>query len=406
MNLEIFVAKRFLTKNKKNISQPIIRVAIGGIALGIAVMIVSVAVVTGFQQKITNKVIGFGGHIQIGNFDMNTSFESKPILKNDTLENNIKALEGVKEVQIYALKAGIIKTEEQIQGFILKGIGSDYNWKFMKENLIEGSIINIKDSSKTNDVLVSKYLANKLKLKLNDKLRTYFISEKQLRARAFTIKGIYETGLEDFDKKFVFADIAHIQKLNDWTPKQVEGYEVLINNFKDIDNISKEVYSNIGYNLNCKTIKELHPEIFGWLNLTNMNVIVIIVIISLISAVTMISTLLIIILEKTNTIGILKALGSQNITVRRIFIYQAIYITARGLFWGNLIAFIICFIQYRFGIFKLDQSSYYVPVVPININWLHIVLINGGAIVLCILSLIIPSYIITKITPVKAIRYN
>ncbi len=158
MNLEIFVAKRFLTKNKKNISQPIIRVAIGGIALGIAVMIVSVAVVTGFQQKITNKVIGFGGHIQIGNFDMNTSFESKPILKNDTLENNIKALEGVKEVQIYALKAGIIKTEEQIQGFILKGIGSDYNWKFMKENLIEGSIINIKDSSKTNDVLVSKYL--------------------------------------------------------------------------------------------------------------------------------------------------------------------------------------------------------------------------------------------------------
>ena len=204
----------------------------------------------------------------------------------------------------------------------------------------------------------------------------------------------------------MFADIAHIQKLNDWSPNQVEGYEVLINNFNDLDNISKEVYANIGYNLNSKTIKELHPEIFGWLNLTNMNVIVIIVIISLISAVTMISTLLIIILEKTNTIGILKALGSQNITVRRIFIYQAIYITARGLLWENLIAFIICFIQYRFGIFKLDQSSYYVPVVPININWLHIIFINGGAIVLCILSLIIPSYIITKITPVKAIRYN
>ncbi len=406
LNLEFFIARRFLTKNKKNISQPIIRVAIGGIALGIAVMIVSVAIVTGFQQKITNKVIGFGGHIQIGKFDLNQTFESNPIIKNDTLEKGLMNIAGVINVQVFAHKAGIIKTDSQIQGFVLKGIGSDYDWKFMKENLIEGSVIDIKDTVKTNDVLVSKYLADKLKLKLNDKLRTYFISDKQLRARAFNIKGIYETGLEEFDKKFVYADIAHIQKLNNWSPLQVEGYEILINNFKEIDNISNEVYSNIDNSLNSKTIKELHPEIFSWLNLTDMNVVVIIVILSLISAVTMISTLLIIILEKTNTIGTLKALGAQNITVRRIFIYQAVYITFRGLLWGNLIAFIICFIQFRFGLFKLDQSQYYVPVVPINFSIIPILLINAGAIVLCVLSLIIPSYIITKITPVKAIRFN
>ena len=406
MNIEFFIAKRFLTKNKKNISQPIIRVAIGGIALGIAVMIVSVAVVTGFQQKITNKVIGFGGHIQIGNFDMNKSYESIPIIKNDTLENNIKNINGVKTIQVFAHKAGMIKTDDQIQGFILKGVGSDYDWKFMKENLVEGSLIYVNDSLKTNDVLVSKYLAKKLKLKLNDKLRTYFVCDQQLRGRAFTIKGIYQSGLDDFDKKFVFADISHIQKLNNWMPQQVDGYEVLINNFKEIDKIEKDVYATIGYNLNSRTIKEIHPEIFGWLNLTDMNVIVIIVILSLISAVTMISTLLIIILEKTNTIGTLKAMGAQNITVRRIFIYQAIYITVRGLLWGNILALLICFVQYQFGILKLDQTSYYVPVVPINFNWIAIVLINVGAILLCILSLIIPSYIITKISPVKAIRFN
>ncbi len=406
MNLELFIARRFLSKNKKNISQPIIRVAITGIALGVAVMILSVAVVTGFQQKITEKVIGFGGHIQIGNFGLNHSFESLPIEKNKQMESDLQKIKGVEHVQIAANKAGMIKTDEQIQGFILKGVGSDFDWSFMKTNILQGRIIPINDSEKTNDVMVSKFLADKLKLKLNDKLKTYFISDEGLKARPFIIKGIYETGLEEFDKKFVFADIAHIQKLNQWDAMKVDGYEVLIKDFDQLDIVSNQVYQTIGYNLNAKTIKELHPEIFDWLGLTNMNVVVIIVIIALISSVTMISTLLILILEKTKLIGTLKAMGSNNLSIRKIFIYNALYICMLGMFWGNLIALTLGLLQDKLGILKLDQASYYVKTVPINLNLFHILLINAGCLIVCILALLIPSYIVSKITVVKAIRFN
>ncbi|NVN94967.1 MAG: ABC transporter permease [Bacteroidetes bacterium] len=406
MNLETFIAKRFLIKNKKNISQPIIRVAIIGIALGIAVMIIAVATVTGFQQKITEKVIGFGGHIQIGNFDLNNSYESLPIEKNKMLENELKRINGISHIQVFANKAGMIKTDEQIQGFILKGVGSDFDWSFMKKNIVQGQIIQINNIEKTNDVIISKYLADKLKLKLNDKLKTYFIGDDGLRGRPFLIKGIYETGLEEFDKKFVFADIAHIQKLNKWDVNKIDGYEVLIKDFDQLDKISNEVYQAIGYNLNAKNIKELHPEIFDWLGLTNMNVIVIIVIISLVSSVTMISTLLILILEKTNLIGILKALGANNLNIRKIFIYNVLYITFQGMLLGNFVALTLGLVQQKFGIMKLDQASYYVKTVPIALNLWHILLINLGSISVCILALLIPSYIVSKITVVKAIRFN
>jgi len=406
LNLELFIAKRFLSKNKKNISQPIIRVAITGIALGVAVMILSVAVVTGFQQKITEKVIGFGGHIQIGNFDLNNSYESLPIEKNKQMLSDLQHIDGVAHVQVYANKAGMIKTDEQIQGFILKGVGSDFDWSFMKKNMIEGSVFSVNDSVKSNDVIVSKFLANKLKLKLNDKLKTYFIDAEGLRGRPFAIKGIYETGLEEFDKKFVFADIAHIQKLNIWDDNKVDGYEVLIKDFDQLDIVGNEVYKTIGYNLNSKTIKEIHPEIFDWLGLTNMNVVVIIVIISLISSVTMISTLLILILEKTNLIGTMKAMGANNLSVRKIFIYNALYICLIGMLWGNFIALTLGFLQDKFGILKLDQASYYVKTVPINLNVFHILLINAGTIAVCTLALMIPSYIVSKITVVKAIRFG
>ncbi|MCX6230529.1 MAG: ABC transporter permease [Bacteroidetes bacterium] len=406
MNLEIFIAKRFLAKNKKNISQPIIRVAIVGIALGVAVMIASVAIVTGFQQKITDKVIGFGGHIQIGNFDLNNSLESHPIQKNLQLETELKGIKGIKHLQVYANKAGMIKTDDQIQGFILKGVGKDFDWSFMQQNMLEGNIIQLSDSGKSNDVIISKYLADKLKLKLNDKLKTYFIGDEGLRGRPFVIKGIYETGLEEFDKKIVFADIGHIQKLNQWESNQVDGYEVLIDDIDQMKIIDDEVYKTIGYNLNARTIKELHPEIFDWLGLTNMNVIVIIVIITLISSVTMISTLLIMILEKTALIGTLKAMGSNNLSIRKIFIYNALYITLRGMFWGNLIAIVLCLLQLKLGIFKLDQTSYYIKTVPINLNLWHLLLINTGTILICSLALVIPSYIVSRISPVKAIRFD
>jgi len=406
LNLELFIARRFLNKNKKNISQPIIKVAITGIALGVAVMILSVAVVTGFQQKITEKVIGFGGHIQIGNFDLNNSYESLPIEKNTEMVTDLQHINGVAHVQVFANKAGMIKTDEQIQGFILKGVGSDFDWSFMKKNIVEGSVFDIKDREKTNEVIVSRFLADKLKLKINDKLKTYFVGEDGLKGRPFIIKGIYETGLEEFDRKFVFADIAHIQKLNQWDAMKVDGYEVLIKDIDQLDIVNKEVYQTLGYNLNSRTIKELHPEIFDWLGLTNMNVVLIIVIIAMISSVTMISTLLILILEKTMLIGSLKAMGANNLSIRKIFIYNALYITLQGMLFGNFIALSLGILQDKFGILKLDQASYYVKTVPINLSLLHILIINAGTLVVCTLALIIPSYIVSKITVVKALRFS
>jgi lipoprotein-releasing system permease protein len=406
LNLEYFIAKRFLNKNKKNFSESIIKVSIAGIALGISVMILSVAVVTGFKQKISEKVIGFGGHIQIGNFDLNKSIESLPIEKNLLLENKIRQIKGVKNIQVYANKAGMIKTDNQIQGFILKGVDKDYDWDFIKTNLIEGNILRIDAEQKSDKVIISKFLSDKLNLKLNDKLKTYFIEDENLRGRAFFIAGIYETGLEEFDKKIIFSDISHIQKLNKWNKQSVEGYEVLINDFDKLDEIAKEVYNVTGYNLNTNTIKEIHPEIFDWLSLTDMNVIVIIIIISMISSVTMISILLILILDKTNLIGLLKAMGLINSSIRKIFIYNALYIISKGMIIGNSIALLIGIIQIKFGIFKLDEASYYLKTIPVNLNLWHILLINTGTIILCIIALMVPSYIISKITPIKAIRYK
>lgn len=406
MSLAYFIAKRILNKNKNNFSESIIKVSITGIALGIAVMIIAVAIVTGFQKKITEKVIGFGGHIQIGNFDFNNTIQSNPINTDNQLERKIKNIKGVKNIQVYAQKAGMIKADNQVQGIILKGVDYNYDWSFFKENISEGKIPEIKKNIKNENVLVSKYLANKLNLKINDKLRTYFITEDNLRARAFIISGIYETGLEEFDKKFIIADISHIQKLNNWDSSMVEGYEVLINNFKDLDKIAMEVYNATNYNLNTNTIKDLHPEIFDWLGLTDMNVIVIIVIISLISSVTIISILLILILDKTNLIGILKSLGASNINIRKIFIYNALYIISKALLIGNLIAILLCIIQLRYGIFSLDQTSYYLKSIQINLNIWHILIINGGSILLCLLALMIPSFIISKISPIKAIKYK
>jgi lipoprotein-releasing system permease protein len=406
LNLEYFIAKRFLNKNKKNFSESIIKVSIAGIALGISVMILSVAVVTGFKQKISEKVIGFGGHIQIGNFDLNKSIESLPIEKNLLLENKIRQIKGVKNIQVFANKAGMIKTDNQIQGFILKGVDKDYDWDFIKTNLIEGNILQINAEQKSDKVIISKFLSDKLNLKLNDKLKTYFIEDENLRGRAFFIAGIYETGLEEFDKKIIFSDISHIQKLNKWNKQSVEGYEVLINDFDKLDEIAKEVYNVTGYNLNTNTIKEIHPEIFDWLSLTDMNVIVIIIIISMISSVTMISILLILILDKTNLIGLLKAMGLINSSIRKIFIYNALYIISKGMIIGNSIALLIGIIQIKFGIFKLDEASYYLKTIPVNLNLWHILLINTGTIILCIIALMVPSYIISKITPIKAIRYK
>lgn len=412
MNTELFIAKRLILSKDKSSNTgfirtgPIINIAILGIALGMAVMIIAIAIVTGFQSEIRDKVIGFGSHIQITNYDFNTSFEPNPISKNQQFYPHLDTVSGIRHIQVYATKAGIIKTDKEIQGVVLKGIGSDFDWSFFKNKIVEGTHFQLSDTLKSNDILISRHIASKLKLKAGDDLIMYFI-QRPPRMRKFKISGIYETGLEEFDKLYVMVDIAHIQKLNDWRKDQVGGFEVLIDNYEDLDKLGNYIYFNIiGPELSSQTIKEIQPQIFDWLELQNMNVQIILFLMVLVAGINMISALLVIILERINMIGILKALGAQNWGIRKIFLYIATYLIGKGLLWGNLIGLTLCIIQQQFGIITLDQKSYYVSVVPINIDLLYILWLNTGTLIICVLFLIIPSYVITRITPVKAIRFN
>ncbi|MCD4681324.1 MAG: ABC transporter permease [Bacteroidales bacterium] len=408
MNTEFFIARRIVKNSQANFSAPIVRIAIISIALGLAVMIISLAIVSGFQKQIRNKVIGFGSHIRITKFDSNKSYEAMPISKTQDFYPGIEKTKGIKSIQVFALKAGIIKTKDQIQGVVFKGIGSDFDWSFFEDKIEEGKKFSVSDTTKSNKVMISRQLASLLKLKLGDDLRMYFIIENELqpRGRKFEISGIYKTGLEEFDMLYVIGDIGHIQKLNQWDQDQVGGFEIFIDDFNDLDIIRDIVYNTIPYDLNSNSIQDLHPEIFDWLELQDMNVIIILILMLLVASITMISTLLILILDRTYMIGVLKALGAKDSGIRKIFLYNAIYIIGIGLLWGNIFAIALCLLQYHFGIINLNQESYYVSVVPINLSILHIFYINLGTLLICTLMLIIPSFIITKISPVKAIRFS
>jgi len=414
LNTELFIAKRIFSDKsvKKGISQPIMTIAIIGIALGLAVMILSVAIVTGFKSEISNKIIGFGSHIQIVNYDTNISFETEPINKAQSFYTDINDLMGIKNIQEFAIKAGIIKTKTDIQGVVLKGVGADFDWSFFDQNLVEGKSFRITDSLKTDDILISKYIANLLKLNVGDKIIAYFIQEP-MRMRPFVISGIYETSLAEFDEKFAMIDIKHIQKLNNWNDNQISGFEVLIQDFSKLDKMTEDVRDIVGFHFNpdgsklkVLSIKEKYPQMFDWLELTDMNVWVILILMIAVAGFNMVSGLLIIILERTNMIGILKAMGTKNWSIRKIFLYQSGFIISKGLLWGNIIGLTICFLQAQFQIFKLDPTSYYLDAVPINLKIWHILALNSGTLITTVLMLIIPSYIISRLSPEKTIKFN
>lgn len=409
MNTELFIAKRiFSLKGTGSLSRPAIRIAVLSIILSITVMIVSVAIVTGYKKGIRDKVIGFGAHIQISKYDSNESLEAQPVDKNQSFYPSFDTVPGIRHIQVYANKASIIKTNEEMEGVVLKGIGSDYDWTFFKDRIVDGKIFKVNDSVRSKDVIISKLIANRLKLKVNDSLRMYFIMKDQAqpKGRKFHISGIYETGLEEYDKIYVIGDIAQIQSLNKWTKDQVAGFEVIINDFNKLDEMSEYVYKNIGYDLNSKNIRQLSPQIFDWLGLMDMNQWVILVMMGIVAAINMISTLLILILERTTMIGTLKALGAKNLSIRRIFLYTSANLIGRGLIWGNIVAIALCLLQQKFGIIKLSQQDYYLSTVPINLNLWPILMLNAGTLIVCMLMLIIPSFIVSKISPVKAIRFN
>ena len=415
MNLPYFIAHRLIKgrREETSFSRPINVIAIIGISMGLAVMILAVAILTGFKKQIREKVVGFGSNIQITNFDSNISFETAPISDSQEFISKIKQTSGITHLQVFATKAGIIKTDEDIQGVVLKGIGSDFDWSYFKSNIIDGSVFTVTDTGMPgNNVIISKKISDMLRLKTGDSFVMHFIQDPP-RYRKFTISGIYETSLEEFDKIYVFCDIGHIKKLNGWKDDQVSGFEIFIDDFDKLDAMTQAVKDAIGYKITeedtkfkVTNIRTKYPQIFDWLNFQDINVIIIIILMLVVAGFNMISGLLILILEKTNMIGILKALGSEDLTIRRVFLYQAAYLIGKGLLWGNLIGIGIAYIQLKTGILTLDPSSYYIKTVPVNLQLSHILLLNAGTMAAIIIMLLVPSQLISRITPVKAIKYD
>ena len=409
MNYELFIAKRIIAgkEYKNSISSPIIKIAITAIALGIIIMMISIATGKGMQEKIRDKISGFKGHIQITNYDDNNSEVSiNPIHKKQDFYPQFSNIEGIKNVQIYANKAGLIRTKTAFEGIVFKGVSTDYDWSFFKEYLIEGRLPDF-NQKRTRDVLLSKTLVSNLQLTLNDTIEVHFFkSNRKLPSRfKLIVVGIYDTGFNQFDKNMMIGDIREVQRLHKWNDNQVGGFEVVLDNFDQIKEKGDEVYAAIGSTLNSNTIVETYQFIFEWIELFDNNVWFIIGIMILVASINMITALLVLILERVQMVGILKALGSDNWSVRKIFLYNASYLILKGLFWGNLIGLSLLGIQYYFGLVTLDPATYYVSTVPISISFVAIVALNIGTLVLCFLMLIVPSYIITKISPSKSIQF-
>jgi lipoprotein-releasing system permease protein len=411
LSLEYFIARRLITAKdyKSSISAPIIKIAISAIAIGIIMMIVSVATGIGLQQKIRDKVSAFNGQIIISNFDNNNSEVTlTPISKKQDFYPNFKSVPEVSHIQAIASKAGIIRTENAFEGIVFKGVGGDYDWNNIKEYIVDGKV---PDFSKTlnEEVLISRLLADRLNLKVGDNFNTFFIKEEQGKmpnSRRFKIAGIFNSGFQQFDATYIIGDIRHIQRINKWTPDQVGAFEVFVKDFDNIKTTGIQVYDQTSSNLDTKTIIEKYSYIFDWLQLFDFNIVVILGVMILVATINMVVALLVLILERTQMIGILKAMGANNWTVRKIFLYNAFYLIIRGLFWGNLIGIAILLIQQQFGVVQLNPENYYVNQAPVYLNWGYIALLNLLTITVCFVVLLIPSYIITKISPVKAIRFD
>ena len=407
MNTSLFIAKRLYNtkENNNNYTRPIIRIAILAIALSVAIMILSVFILSGFKNEISNKVFGFGGHINISKFNYNQSYENDPIFLNPDIFSKIESLDFVSSIHPFATKAGIIKESDEILGVVLKGVDKNYNWKFFDENLISGELPVFNDTTTSKNVIISKNISNKMKLDVGDDLVMYYV-QKPTRVRKFKVIGIYNTGLAEFDEVVVIGDLKHIQKLNNWQGNQVGGYEVITNNISNIELFSEIIDENIDYDLKALDIKQKYPQIFDWLRLQDFNVLIILILMLIVGGVNMITSLLIIILEKSRLIGILKAIGATNWNIRNVFIYNSLYIIFNGLFWGNLIALTFSICQNYFDLISLDENIYFMSFVPVKIELMSLFLINIGTIIICYLILVIPSVVISKISPAKSIKFE
>ena len=413
MNLEYFIAKRLITgkEHKISISAPIIKIAIAAIVLGIIMMLIAIATGVGLKHKIREKVTAFNGHVQISNYDNNSSEVSvTPISKNQDFYPEFTSVKGIEHIQAVATKGGIIRTADTFEGIIAKGVGADFNWSALEEFLVEGVLPDYTGDI-SDEVLISRISASRLGLKNGDSFFTFFLRDddtnKMPNQRKFTIKGIYDSGFEEIDSRFIFIDIRHIQRMNKWGADEIGNFEVFLESFDDIDSKSAEIYGKTVSSLDTRTLKDKYYKIFEWIGLFDFNIALIIGIMIIVGGINMITALLVLILERTPMIGILKALGTTNWSIRKVFLYNAAYLIGVGLFWGNLIGLGIIILQDKLKLFKFpNPKEYYIEYIPVHIDVMTVVLLNVGVLILCLLMLLIPSYIITKITPVKAIRFE
>lgn len=415
-NYSLFIAHKLLQQRSGKLSGPVIRVATAAVALGVAVMILSLSVGLGFKQEVRDKIVGFGTHIQIVSFDYNRSYETNPIPNDSLLCSKINSINGVKHIQPFIVKPGIIKTDEAIQGVALKGVDATFDWSFIESVMEEGGTIDFgtDSTSKASEAIVlSRTIANLLCLNVGEPVRMYFIQNNGIRARKFILTGIFNSHFPEFDEKMAFVDMRHLAKLNGWADGQISGYEVMLSDFDLMDNVTYDIATStstyVGPNdtfLRVQSIKDLQPQIFGWLNLLDTNIFVILALVIAVAGLNMVSGLLILILENTNTIGLLKSMGCPNDNIRHIFLYMAAWIVGRGMIIGNLIGLTICLIQKNTGVISLDPDSYYLDTVPILISPITLIALNVGTLLLTILLMLGPSYIISRISPAKSIRFN
>ena len=411
MNYEYFIAKRIIGNKsyKSSVSAPIIKIGIAAIAISIVVMLIAIATGIGLEHKIRDKAVAFNGHITISNFDSNESEAAQvPVSKNQDFYPQFKSVEGVSHIQAVANKFGIIRTNTDFEGLFLKGVGTDYDWRYFKEFLIDGRLPKYSQTY-SNEVLISKYLADRLGFAVGDRFQMYFMksdSNKPPSIIKYAVVGIFNSGFEELDKTYIIGDINHVQRLNKWSKDQVGGFEVFITNYNDLERLGDRVYAQTPSTLNSMTVKQKYATIFEWIPIFTTNIYGIIGIMILVGAINMITALLVLILERTQMIGILKALGSSNWSIRKLFLYNASYLIASGLFWGNLIGIGLLLIQKQFQLITLDPSVYYVTVAPVYLDWSYVVLLNVMTFVLCLLMLLIPSFLISKIVPVKAIQFE
>ena len=415
MNLPLFIAQRIHSDkgDRRKVSRPAIRIATIGVAIGLAVMIITVSVVMGFKHTIRDKVIGFGSHIQVENLLSVNSAESYPICINDSMMNVLNSIDGIRHVQRFALTQGILKTEEDFLGVVFKGVGPEFDPSFLKNNLVEGEIPPFSDTKGQQKILVSRMIADKLKLKTGEKVYAYFIGNDDVRARRFTISGIYQTNMTRFDEKLCFTDLYTAAKLNGWLPDQYSGAELLVEDFDHLEDIEQNVINSVNHShdeynstFSSQNIHDAYPQVFTWLELLDINVWIILGLMVCLAGITMTSGLLIIILERTSMIGILKALGARNKTIRHTFLWFAAFIIGRGLLIGDIIGIGLVLLQQWTGIITLDPQTYYVSEAPVELNIPIVVALNIATLFISISVLIIPSFFISHIHPAKSMRYE